>query len=71
MPLTRSPESTNDPPVHEVAEVHARIAPTDVKSIADFIHRVRFTAYKQQGVYLRHGPVDAPTTAHPSPLLEE
>jgi len=58
-------------PVYQFAEVHVGVAAADVQLLHDFVGAQVVGAYEEQGVYLCHGPVDAPVGAESSPVSDE
>jgi len=71
LPVSRPPEPLNDAPVHQVAQVHACVAATDVQAVDDLVHAMGPAGDQEQRVNLRHRAVDAPGGAHPAPFEDE
>ena len=69
--IPRAPEAADDAPIHQVTEVHARVAATDVQPLDNLVHAPRPPGHQEKRVNLSHRPVDAPTRAHPTPLEDE
>lgn len=59
------------PPVDQLAEVHADIAPGDAESLAEVVGCPVVASHVEQGEQLAHRRVDPPGPGHHAPVLDE
>ena len=70
-PIAAEVHQADQPPALQLAQARAHIGAGDLERLDDLLGVHRPPGDEEQGVDLRHGPVDAPAGAHFAPMQDE